>query len=334
MTLSAGQTHGEIMKLVHCGLLLVIAIAPVASVLAQSLYPSKTVRMIIPFPPGGGTDTLGRIMALKLGEVLGQQVVVDNRPGGGTNIGAEIAAKAPPDGYTVLMGNVSHAINVTLYSKLSYDLVKDFAPVSLLASTPNILVVHPSVPAKTVKELIAVAKARPGQLDYASSGSGTSPHLSGELFSMMAGIKMGHIPYKGGGPAVIALLGGQCSVGFATTPSVISHVRSGKLRGLAVTSAQRSPTTPELPTVSEAGVTGYESGTWYGFLLPAGTSKDIVARLYTEAARLMKVPDVKERIEAAGFETIGNTPEQFAAYIRSEVEKWAKVVKASGARAD
>ena len=322
------------MKRIHFVWLLVITSALTSSALAQTPYPSKTVRMIIPFPPGGGTDTLGRIMALKLGEVLGQQVVVDNRPGGGTNIGAEIAAKAPPDGYTVLMTNVSHAINVTLYSKLAYDLVKDFAPVSLLASTPNILVVHPSVPAKSVKELIAVAKARPGQLDYASSGSGTSPHLAAELFSMMAGVKMSHIPYKGGGPAVIGLLGGQCSVGFATTPSVVAHVRSGKLRGLAVTSAQRSPTTPELPTVSEAGVAGYEAGTWYGFLVPAGTSKDIVARLHAESVKLLKVPDVRERIEAAGFETIGNTPEQFGAYIRSEIEKWGKVVKASGARAD
>jgi len=322
------------MKLAQYGWLLVIACALAGGAQAQTQYPNKTVRMIIPFPPGGGTDTLGRIMALKLGEVLGQQVVVDNRPGGGTNIGAEIAAKAPPDGYTVLMGNVSHAINVTLYSKLGYDLVKDFAPVSLLASTPNILVVHPSVPAKSVKELIAVAKARPGQLDFASSGSGSSAHLAGEMFSSMAGVKMSHIPYKGGGPAVIALVGGQCSVGFATTPSVITHVKSGRLRGLAVTSAQRSPSTPELPTVSEAGIAGYEAGTWYGFLVPAGTSKDIVARLHAESIKLLKLPDVRERIETAGFETIGNTPEQFGTYIRSEIEKWGKVVKASGARAD
>lgn len=319
---------------VRCGLLFTLAFALAGGAPAYAQYPGKPVRMIVPFPPGGGTDTLGRIMAQKLGEVLGQQVVVDNRPGGGTNIGAEIAAKAPPDGYTVLMGNVSHAINVTLYSKLNYDLVKDFAPVSLLASTPNILVVHPSVPAKSVKELIVIARARPGQLDFASSGSGSSAHLAGEMFSMMAGVKMSHIPYKGGGPAVIALIGGQCSVGFATTPSVITHVKSGKLRGLAVTSAQRSPSTPELPTVSEAGVAGYEAGTWYGFLVPAATSKDIVARLHTESIKLLKLPDVRERIESVGFETIGSTPEQFAAYIRSEIEKWAKVVKASGARAD
>ena len=261
-------------------------------------------------------------------------MLIDNRPGGGTNIGAEIAAKSPPDGYTALMGNIAHAINVTLYSKLTYDFVKDFAPVTLLASTPNILVVHPSLPVKSVKELIALAKARPGQLDYASSGSGSSSHLAAELFSNMAGVKMTHIPYKGGGPAVVALTGGQVSVGFATTPSVIGHIKSGKMRGLAVTTAQRSPSTPELPTISEAGVAGYEAGTWYGLLVPAGTSKEIVTRLHAESVKLLKLPDVKERLDAAGFEVIGNTPEQFAAFIRSEIDKWAKVVKASGARAE
>jgi tripartite-type tricarboxylate transporter receptor subunit TctC len=304
------------------------------SVPGHAQYPSKSVRLIVPFPPGGGSDTLARIIGQKLAEVLGHQVVIDNRPGAGANIGAEIAAKAPPDGYTVLMGNVAHAINVTLYSKLGYDLVKDFAPVSLLASTPNILVVHPSVPVKSVKELIALARARPGQLDYASSGGGSSAHMAGELFISMAGVKMTHVPYKGGGPAVIALIGGQCSVGFATTPSVIAHVKANKLRGLAVTSAQRSPSTPDLPTISEAGVPGYEAGTWYGLLVPAGTPKEMIVRLHAESVKLLKLPDVKERLDAAGFEPIGTTPEQFAAYIRSEIEKWRKVVKASGARAD
>ncbi len=297
-------------------------------------YPGKPVRLIVPFPPGGGTDTLARIYGQKLAEIFGQQVVIDNRPGAGTNIGAEIAAKAPPDGYTLLMGNIAHAINVTLYNKLAYDFVKDFAPVTLLASTPNILVVHPSVPAKSVKELIALARARPGQLDYASSGGGSSSHLAAELFNNMAGVKMTHVPYKGGGPAVIALVGGQVSVGFATTPSVITHVKAGKMRGLGVTTAQRSPSTPELPTISEAGVPGYEAGTWYGLLVPAGTPKEIVARLHAESVKLLKLPDVKDRLDATGFEAIGNTPDQFAAYIRSEIEKWAKVVKVSGARAD
>ena len=302
--------------------------------IAAAQYPSKPVRLIVPFPPGGGSDTLARILSPKLAEVLGQQLVIDNRPGGGTNIGAEIAAKSQPDGHTVLMGNVSHAINVTLYSKLGYDLVKDFAPVSLMASTPNILVVHPSVQAKSVKELVALAKAQPGKLDYASSGSGSSAHLAAELFSSMAGVKMNHVPYKGGGPAVVALVGGQCQVGFATTPSVIQHVKSGKMRGLAVTSAQRSPSTPDLPTVSEAGVAGYEAGTWYGFLVPAGTPRAIVTRLHAESVKLLKLPDVRERLDAAGFDPIGSSSTEFSTYIRTEIDKWRKVVRAAGVRAD
>ena len=301
---------------------------------AQAPYPAKPLRLIVPFPPGGGTDTLARVYGQKLGELLGQQVVIDNRPGGGTNIGAELAAKAPPDGHTLFMGNISHTINVTLYSKLGYDLVRDFAPVTLLASTPNILVVHPSLPAKSVKELIALAKSRPGQIDYSSSGSGTSSHLAAELFSMLAGVKMTHIPYKGGGPSVVALVGGQVSVGFATTPSVIAHIKSGKMRGLAVTTGQRSPATPDLPTISEAGLGGYEAGTWYGLLVPAATSKDIIARLHGESVKLLKLPDVKDRLDAAGFETIGTTPDQFASYMRTEIDKWAKVVRASGAKAE
>ena len=322
------------MNTVRYGLLLVLAAALPGAASAQAQYPNKPVRLIVPFPPGGGTDTLARIYGQKLAEVFGQQVIIDNRPGAGTNIGAEIAAKAPPDGYTLLMGNIAHAINVTLYGKLAYDFVKDFTPVTLLASTPNILVVHPSVPVKSVKELIALAKARPGQLDYASAGSGSSSHLAAELFGIMAGVKMTHVPYKGGGPAVIALVGGQVSVGFATTPSVITHVKAGKMRGLGVTTARRSPSTPELPTISEAGVPGYEAGTWYGLLAPAGTPNEIVARLHAESVKLLKLPDVKDRLDATGFESIGNTPEQFAAYIRSEIEKWGKVVKASGARVD
>ncbi len=319
------------MRSVLCG---VAGVALAGGAAAQPQYPGRPVRLIVPFPPGGGTDTLARILGQKLTEALGQQVVIDNRPGAGTNIGAEIAAKAPPDGYTVLMGNIAHAINVTLYAKLSYDLVRDFAPVTLLASTPNILVVHPSVPARSAKELIALAKARPGQLDYASSGGGSSAHLAAELFNSMAGVKMTHVPYKGGGPAVIALVGGQCSVGFATTPSVLPQVKSGKLRGLAVTSAQRSASTPDLPTLSEAGVPGYDAGTWYGLLVPTGTPKEIIARLHAESTRQLRQPDVRERLDATGFEPIGNTPEEFGAYIRSEIEKWSKVVKASGARAD
>jgi tripartite-type tricarboxylate transporter receptor subunit TctC len=315
---------------VFCSILLGAAMPGIA----WAQYPSKPVRLIVPFPPGGGSDTLARILSPKLAEVLGQQLVIDNRPGGGTNIGAEIAAKSQPDGHTLLMGNVSHAINVTLYTKLGYDLVKDFAPVSLMASTPNILVVHPSVQAKSVKELVALARAQPGKLDYASSGSGSSAHLAAELFSSMAGVKMNHVPYKGGGPAVVALVGGQCQVGFATTPSVIQHVKSGKMRGLAVTSAQRSPSTPDLPTVSEAGVAGYEAGTWYGFLVPAGTPKAVVTRLHAESVKLLKLPDVRERLDAAGFDAIGSSSAEFSTYIRTEIDKWRKVVRAAGVRAD
>jgi tripartite-type tricarboxylate transporter receptor subunit TctC len=322
------------MKPTRRDLMVVLAVTFAGVLSAHAQYPTKPVRLIVPFPPGGGTDTLARIYGLKLGEALGQQVVIDNRPGGGTNIGAELAAKAPGDGHTALMGNISHAINVTLYTKLGYDLVRDFAPVTLLASTPNILVVHPSIPARSVKELIALARARPGQLDYSSSGSGTSSHLAAELFSSMAGVKMTHIPYKGGGPSVIALTGGQVSVGFATTPSVIAHVKSGKMRGLAVTTAQRSPSTPDLPTIGEAGLPGFDAGTWYGLLVPSGTSKDIVSRLNAESLKVIKLGDVKERLDAAGFETSGTTPDQFGAYIRTEIEKWGKVVKASGARAE
>ncbi len=315
-----------------CLIVLAMALAGIAP--AQAQYPNKPIRFILPYPPGGGTDTLGRIVGPKLAELLGQQVVIDNRPGAAANIGAEVAAKMPPDGYTLLMGNVAHAINASLYSKLGYDLVRDFAPVSLLASTPNIVVVHPSVPAKSVKELIALAKARPGQLDFASSGSGSSAHLAGELFNNMAGLKMNHVPYKGGGPAVVALVGGHVAVGFATTPSVIQHVKSGKMRGLAVTSAERSPSAPELPTVSEAGLRGYEAGTWYGMLVPTGTPGGIISRLHAESVKLLKSPDVKGRLDATGFEPIGTAPEQFGAYIRSEIEKWAKVVKNAGVRVE
>jgi tripartite-type tricarboxylate transporter receptor subunit TctC len=308
-------------------------LAGVAPAQAQQ-YPTKPIRLILPFPPGGGSDAFARIFGPKLAEALGQPVVIENRPGAGANIGAEVAAKAPPDGYTLFLGNVAHAINVSLYSKLNYDLVRDFAAVSLLASTPNIVVVHPSVPAKSVKELIALAKARPDQLDVASSGAGSSAHLAGALFNNMAGTKMNHVPYKGGGPAVVALVGGQVSVGFATAPSVVQHVKGGKLRGLAVTSAQRSPSMPDLPTVSEAALKGYEAGTWYGMLVPAGTPKGVITRLHAESVKLLALPDVKQRLDASGFELIGTTPEQLAAYIRSEIDKWTKVVRSAGVRAD
>lgn len=322
------------MKTVCLRGLLVFAAAMSVLAPAQAQYPSRSVRFILPFPPGGGTDTLGRAIGNRLSEALGQQVVMDNRPGGGANIGAEIAAKSPPDGYTLFMVTTAHTVNATLYRRLGYDLVRDFAPVSLLASTAQVVVVHPSVPVRTLKELIALAKARPGQLDFASSGSGSAPHLAGELFSSMAGIKLNHIPYKGGGPAVVALVSGEGAVGFTTTPSVIYHLKSGRLRGLAVTSAQRSPFLPDLPTVSEAGVPGYEAGAWYGMLVPAGTPKEIISRLHAESVKVLTVQDVKARLDATGLAPIGSTPEAFGAHIRSEVEKWGKVVKATGMRVD
>jgi tripartite-type tricarboxylate transporter receptor subunit TctC len=322
------------MNAMRWGLSLAVAGTLLGAAPVQAQYPGKAVRLIVPYPPGGGTDTLARVLSLRLAEALGQQLVVDNRPGAGANIGVEIAAKAPNDGYTLLMAAISNAISASLYRKLNYDLVRDFAPITLLATTPHILVVHPSLPVKSVKGLIAFAKARPGQLAYSSSGSGTPSHLGGELFDSMAGVKLTHVPYKGGGPSVIALVGGEVSVGFATMPSVISHVRAGKLRGLAVTTTQRSPAMPDLSTVSEAGVPGYEMGSWYGLLAPAGTPKEIVVRLNAEMARILKLPDVKQRLDALGFEVLLSTPEEYGVFTKNEIEKWAKVVKASGARAD
>lgn len=320
------------MNAVRYGCLAVLAVAAVGAAHAQ--YPAKPIRMIVAFPPGGGSDTLARIVGAKLSETLGQPVVIENRPGAGANIGAEVAAKAPPDGYTVFIGNVANAINMSLYAKPGYDFIKDFAAVNLLASTPNIVVVHPSLPVRSIQQLIVLAKSRPGELDVASSGAGSSAHLAGELFNSLAGTRMNHVPYKGGGPAVAALAGGHVSVGFATTPSVIGHVKSGKLRGLAVTTAARSPATPDLPTVAEAGLKGYEAGTWYGLLVPVATQKDVVARLHGDSMKLLGMPDVKQRLDAAGFEALGSTPEQFAAYIRSEVDKWGKVVRTAGVRVD
>ncbi len=297
-------------------------------------YPSKPIRFILPFPPGGGTDTLARIVGQKLGENLGQTIVLDNRPGAGANIGAEIGAHSVPDGYTLTMGNVAHAINMTLYAKPGYDLARDFAPITLLASTPNILVVHPSVAAKSVQELIALAKAKPGQLNYASSGSGSSAHLAAELFKSMAGVNLTHVPYKGGGPAVTSLVGGETVVGFATAPSVLQQIKSGRLRGLAVTTLTRTAAAPDLPTIAESGVPNYDANTWYGALAPAKTATAIITRLHAEFIKIMQSADILERIAVLGYEASTTTPQEFAAYIKAEIAKWGKVVKATGIRAD
>ncbi len=298
-------------------------------VLAQS-YPSRTIRLVVPSSPGGGTDITGRILAQKLSEQLGQQVVVDNRAGAGTVIGNDIVAKSAPDGYTLLMGISTLAINPSMYSKLPYDALSDFAPISQVVSAPNILTVHPSVPAKTVKEFIALAKAKPGSIVFGSAGMGTSPHLSGELFKTMAKIDILHVPYKGSGQSVISLLAGEISASFPSVPTAIPYIKTGRLRGLGVTTSARTRALPDVPSIAEAGLPGYEATQWFGVLAPAGTPRPIVDHLYQEVSRALHAPDVRERLIADGAEPIGSTPEEFAVYIKSETEKWARVIKASG----
>ncbi len=286
--------------------------------------------MIVPYPPGGGTDIVGRMVAQKMSENFGQTVVIDNRGGAAGSIGSEIAAHSVPDGYTILMGNVApNAINVGLYARLGYDPVKDFEPVSLVASTPNILVVQQSFPAKTVPELIALAKAKPASLNYPSAGLGSSSHLAGELFDNLAGVKMVHIPYKGGGPALTDLLGGQVQLMFATMPAAMPHVKSNRLRAIAVTSAKRSQALPELPTIGET-LKGYDASTWYGVLAPARTPRAIVTALHGAIVKILGIAETRERLLAQGFEPVGSTPAEFGAYINSEIVKWGKVIKAAG----
>jgi tripartite-type tricarboxylate transporter receptor subunit TctC len=311
---------------------LILGFAWLASAHAQ--YPTRSIRFILPFPPGGGTDTMGRAISTRLGEALGQQIVVDNRGGGGANIGAELAAKSAPDGHTLFMMTGTHTVNATLYRNLGYNLVRDFAPVTRLGGTAYVVVVHPSVPVGSVKDLIALAKARPGELAQSSSGTGSGPHLAGELFKSMTGTKMLHIPYKGGGPSVMALVAGEAMVGFTTTPSCIFQIQAGRLRGLAVSSAQRSPYLPELPTVAEAGVPGYETTAWYGMIVPTGTPAEIIARLNAETARVLTLPDVKSRLDATGMVPQSSTPEELRTHIHEEIAKWGKVVRALDLRVD
>jgi tripartite-type tricarboxylate transporter receptor subunit TctC len=290
--------------------------------------------MIVAFPPGGSTDVLGRILGAKLTESWGQQVVIDNRPGAGTNIGTELAAKSPADGYTLFMCTFTCAINPNLYSKLNYDLLRDFAPVSLVASVPLIVLVHPALPVQSIKELIALAKAKPGGLQYASFGNGTAAHLATELFKSMAGVDMLHVPYKGAAPAMTDLLGGQVNLMFESILTGMPHVRSGRLRALAVTSAKRLPRVPEMPTVAEAGVPGYEVDPWFGLVVPAGTPATIVARLNREVVRILQIPDVQERVESTGAFVVGSSAGQLGEHMKTEVAKWGKVIRAIGLRAD
>jgi len=300
----------------------------------DSAYPTKPVRLIVPLTAGGPTDILARIIAAPLGASLGQQVIVDNRPGAGGNIGADIAAKSPPDGYTLFMGTSGPlAINSTLYPKLPYDPIRDFAPVILTASAPFVIIVHPSVKAGSVKELIALAKAKPGSLNYGSV-PGSASHLSTELFKTASGIDIVHIPYKGAAPETTDVVAGQIQLSFASTPGSIPVVKSGKVRALGVTSARRISKLPEVPTVAEAALPGYEASVWYGVVAPARTPREVVQRLNTEIARIVAEPASRERMIAGDFEPTSGTPAEFAAFIRSETVKWGKVVKASGAKGE
>ena len=306
----------------------------IAGTAIAQTYPNKTVRLIVPWPPGGGADVLSRIVSPKLAEDLGQQVVIDNRGGAAGNIGAEMAAKSPPDGYTILFAYAgTHAINPSIYSKMPFK-ESDFAPIIWMAQVPQVLVVHPSLPVKTVKDVIALAKAKPDQLTYGSSGSGAMNHLTGALFTMMTNTKIVHIPYKGGGPAAIALLSGEISMIFGEPASVVQQVKAGKLRAIAVTSPKHALALPDLPTVAEAGVPGYEVTSWNGILAPAGTPPDIVRRLNTDLNKIIAAPDMRQRMIDNGFEPVGGAPEKFGDKIRAEIAKWAPVVKAAGVKVD
>ena len=298
-------------------------------------YPAKTVRIVVPVATGGATDILTRALAQRLANTWGQQMLVDNRPGGGSNVGFEVAAKSPADGYTLLMAQPAFTVNVSLYKKLGYDPLRDFAAITLAATGANVLVVHPSVPAYTLRDFIALAKARPGQLNYASSGNGTTPHLSGELFNAMAGVKIVHIPYKGAGASVVDLLGGHVDLAFVSLSSVAPQLQAKKLRALAITSAKRSALMPELPTFDEAGLKGYEVTGWYGVLAPAGTPREIITRLHADITRALALGEMVQSLNAFGLEpATSNSPEEFTTFLQAEISKWAKVVKASGAKAD
>lgn len=309
--------------------------AQTASTGSGQAWPAKPVRILIGFSPGGPSDILTRQLGAKLSESLGQPFVYDNRPGAGGQIAAELAVKSPPDGHTLLMGNNSIlAANVTLYKDSGIDPLRDFTPIVMVAAQPNILVVHPSLPVKTVKELIVLAKARPGQLIYASSGNGAAAHLAAELFQSMTGTRMVHVPYKGAAPALFDVLAGQCQVMFATSLSVMPYIRSSKLRPLAVTTDKRTASLPDLPTVAQAGVPGFEASTWHGVVAPANLPQPIVERLNAEINRILKQPDINDRLTQQGADVLGGTPQQMTAQIKIEIPKWAKVIRDSGARPD
>jgi len=301
---------------------------------AAESYPKGPVRMLVPFPPGGGVDAAGRLLAQALTDSVGKPFVIENRGGANGNIGTEVAARATADGYTLLFTGAGFVTNRSLYKKAPYDPLKDFEPISLMALGPNILVVHPSLPVHSVQELIAAAKARPGEIGFAGSGSGSTPHLAGELFNHMAGVQLVHVPYRGSGPAMIGLLAGDAPVMFLPAINAGPHIAAGKLRALAVTSRERLAAFPDVPTVAESGLPGYESSQWYGLLAPAGTPREIGDFLTGQVMRIMRAPEMKARMTHDGLVAIGSTREEFAAHIRSELEKWARVIRASGASVD
>jgi len=320
-----------------------VAAAAIACALASTpraaepgmAFPSKPVRLVVPFTPGGSTDILARAIGQRLSELWGQPVVIDNRPGAGGSIGMDAVARSAPDGYTLVMGHIGTlAANPALYAKLSYDPVRDFAPVTLVAMVPNVLVVGPAVQSRNVQELIALAKSKPGKLDYGSGGNGSAAHLATEYFKLRAGIDLQHIPYKGTAPALADLLGGQIALMITGLPPVLPHVKSGKLRILGVASPRRLPQFPDIPTIAESGVPGYEATQWYGLLVPAATPKDVVAKLNRDAVAALMDPTVAERLAGEGALPVGDTPEQFGAFIRSEIELWGKVIRATGAKVD
>ena len=300
-----------------------------AGALAQS-YPTRAIKLVVPSSPGGGTDIVARILGQKLSEQLGQQFVVENRAGAGTVIGNDAVAKSAPDGYTLLMGLSTLAINPSMYAKLPYDALRDFALISQSVSACNILILHPSVPAKTVVELIALARAKPGSLTFGSAGMGTNPHLSGELFKSLARIDMVHVPFKGSGQSIISQVAGEIAANFPSVPTAMPYVKAGRLRGIGVTTLKRVEVLPFVPSIAEAGLPGYEATQWFGLLAPAGTPRPIIDRLYQESSRALRSAEMKERMTAEGLEVVGSTPEEFASYIRSETEKWTQVIKAAG----
>lgn len=319
---------------IHRGICFIFLLALAGGAYPQA-YPAKSVRIIVTFPAGGTSDILTRILAQKMSESFGQQVVVDNRAGASGIIAAELAARAAPDGYTLIMGYVgTHAINPALFAKLTYDPVKDFSPISLVAIAPNILVIHPSLPVRSTRELIALAKGKPGELYFSSAGNGSAPHLAGVLFASMAGVKMVHVPYKGAPQATQDLIAGQVQMQFPTIPVVLPLIKAGRLRAIGVTSVKRAPALPELPTIAESGVPGYEAVSWYGVLGPAGLPREIVARMNAEIGRILRQPEIVESFTGQGADAEPGSPEQFAVLIRSEIQKWGKVVRDSGAKID